>query len=125
MLTALLREKRHTIQSWVENGYENGYLSTSREDFEKWVNSNKSDNAFEFDTHGAMDCEMFIYIGPAGKDAATECGMCYGQRLAGNNIPMIALFAKGEDFGLMRNMFDGWYDRYPDIIEAVKLIQNN
>ena len=26
---------------------------------------------------------------------------------------------KGEDFGLMRKMFDAWYGRYRDLLKAV------
>lgn len=122
MLTALLREKGHEVISWVENNYgEKHAVLTKKLDFEKWLNSESADKSFEFDTHGAMTCGMFIYIGAAGKDAAAQCGMCYGQRLAGKTIPMIALFAKGEDFGLMRKMFDFWFERYTDIIDYVKI----
>lgn len=120
MLTALLREKGHEVLSFVENNYGEKQAVIKRPgNFEKWVNSKQSDNSFEYDTHGAMTCDIFIYISPSGKDAAAECGMCYGQRLAGKVIPMLALHAKGEDFGLMRKMFDGWFERYTDILKAV------
>ena len=120
MLTALLRAHGHEVISWVENNYEEGYTATGATDFEKWVKTESAEKAFEYDTHGAMTCELFIYVGPAGKDAAAECGLCYGQRLAGKTIPMLALYAKGEDFGLMRKMFEGWYGRYTDILEVVE-----
>ena len=124
MLTALLRAENHEVISWVENNYgENHNHVTKKFDFETWVNSNESDLSFEFDTNGAMGCELFIYIGPSGKDAAAECGMCYGQRLAGKTIPMYALYAKGEDFGLMRKMFDKWFERYTDLLEAVSILK--
>lgn len=125
MLTTLLRERDHEVISWVENNFgETHNHVTKKFDFETWVNSNESDQSFEFDTHGAMTCELFIYVGSAGKDAAAECGMCYGQRLAGKLIPMLGLYAKGEDFGLMRKMFDGWYSRYKDLLKAVAKINN-
>jgi hypothetical protein len=108
----------------VENNYgENHNHVTKKFDFETWVNSDDSDQSFEFDTHGAMTCDLFIYIGPAGKDAAAECGICYGQRLHGRTIPMLALYAKGEDFGLMRKMFDYWFERYDDLLEAITKIK--
>ena len=120
MLTWLLRNRNYDVISWVENNYGEGHNHVTKKfDFETWVGSDASDQSFEFDSHGAMECDIFIYVGPAGKDAAAECGMCYGQRLAGKTIPMLALWAKGEDFGLMRKMFDGWYSRYQDLLSAV------
>ena len=125
MLTALLREKNHEVISWVENNYGEKTVPTDKNFvFEAWVNSKDSDKSFDFDTHGAMTCNMFIYVGPAGKDAAAECGMCYGQRLAGKTIPMLGLFAKSEDFGLMRKMFNAWLERYTDIIDYVDIYEN-
>lgn len=120
MLTLLLREKSFGVISWVENNYgENHNHTTGKFDFETWVNSEESDQSFYFDINGAMTCDLFIYVGPAGKDAAAECGMCYGQRLHGKTIPMYALFAKGEDFGLMRKMFDKWFGRYTELIDEI------
>lgn len=29
---------------------------------------------------------------------------------------MLGLTAKGEDFGLMRKMFDAWFERYTDLL---------
>lgn len=121
MLTLLLRENNHTVTSWVENNYgEKHNHVTKAFDFETWVNSAESDQSFEFDTNGAMTCELFIYVGPSGKDAAAECGMCYGQRLIGKTIPMFALWAKGEDFGLMRKMFDAVFERFTDLLTTLE-----
>lgn len=120
MLTLLLRKRGCQVVSWVENNYgEDHNHVTKKFDFETWVKSPESDQSFDFDTNGAMSCDLFIYVGPAGKDAAAECGMCYGQRLKGRTIPMIALWAKSEDFGLMRKMFDYIATRYTDLLAAV------
>jgi hypothetical protein len=116
MLTSLLRRGGHQVISWVENNYgEDHNHVTKKFDFETWVNSNESNQSFEFDTIGAMTCELFIYVGPAGKDAAAECGMCYGK----GSIPMIGLWAKGEDFGLMRKMFKKWFVRVSDLLNYI------
>lgn len=115
MLTWFLRKAHHKVISWVENDYgEDHNHVTNKFDFETWVNSPESDQSFEFDTHGASTCDLFIYIGPSGKDAAAECGIAYGK-----GIPMIGLAAKGEDFGLMRKMFDQWFQRWTDLLEYV------
>ena len=118
MLTTILRTEGHNVVSWIENNYGENNI----EGFEDWMKTEKANQSFEFDTHGAMNCDLLIYVGPSGKDAAAECGMCYGQRLAGKTIPMFALHAKGEDFGLMRKMFDYWFDRYTDVVDAVKVL---
>lgn len=124
LLTRLLRQHNHEVISWVENNYgENHNHVTKAFDFDTWVNSPESDQSFSFDTNGAMTCDLFIYIGQSGKDAAAECGMCYGQRLAGRTIPMVGLTCKGEDFGLMRKMFDVWFDRALDVLEYVQYYQ--
>jgi nucleoside 2-deoxyribosyltransferase len=119
MLTEMLRHKGHVVISWVENNYgENHNHVTKRFDFETWVRTTESDQSFEFDTNGAMQCDVFVYLGPAGKDAAAECGMAYA-----TGKPMIALWAKGEDFGLMRKMFNYTVSRYFEVIQIIDGIQ--
>lgn len=125
MLTEKLRAKGFKVLSWVENNYGENPNSSSAErskkfDFDEWVSSPESDQSFEYDTHGAGTCDLFIYLGPAGKDAAAECGICYGQRFNGRTIPMYGLWAKSEDFGLMRKMFDAWFERYTELLEAIE-----
>jgi len=126
MMTAILRNNGHEVISWIENNFGEQEAFKAGKSFNDWANSAESDKSFEFDTHGAMSCDLFIYVGPSGKDAAAECGMCYGARqhaidIGGTKVPMIALEAKGEDFGLMRKMFDHWYNRYDLVIEQVEL----
>ena len=115
MLTEFLRQRNHEVVSWIENNYgENHNHVTKKFDFETWVNSPESDQSFEFDTNGAKTCDCLVYVGPAGKDAAAEVGIAWG-----NEIPIIGLFAKGEDFGLMRKMMLKWCERYTDVLDAI------
>lgn len=117
LLTKALREQEYEVISWVENNYgETHNHVTGKFPFEEWVASPESDQSFMFDTDGAMNCDLFIYLGPAGKDAAAECGMAYAKK-----IPMIALYSKGEDFGLMRKMFIQWFSRVDNLLEFTKL----
>lgn len=122
LLTKELRNEGFEVISWVENNYgENHNHVTKKFDFETWVNSKESDQSFVFDTLGAGMCDIFIYVGPAGQDASAECGICYGQRLAGRTIPMYGLWAKSDGFGLMRKMFDMWFERAQDLIIHLKI----
>lgn len=125
MLTQHLRDQGCEVVSWIENNYGEGMAASGHTNFEEWVKTENAVRAFDFDINGAMDCDLLIYYGPGGKDAAAECGMCYGQRLAGKCIPMVALFAKGEDFGLMRMMFEHWFERYPDLLTYVSQLKKN
>ena len=116
MLTSLLRAEGHEVLSFVENNYGEGHSAKKPMDFEAWMQTEKADISFKYDTDGAAKSDLVIYIAPSGKDAAAECGIAWA-----NGCPIIGLFAKGEDFGLMRKMIT-WYERYPDIIEHVKII---
>jgi hypothetical protein len=119
MLTTLLRENNHEVVSWVENNYgENHNHVTKQFSFEEWVNSAEADQSFEFDTNGATQSDLVIYLGPSGKDACAEVGAAWG-----SGVPIIGLYAKGEDLGLMRKMIIRWYDRYTEVIEAVQLME--
>lgn len=115
MLTSLLREKGHEVISWVENNYgESHNHVTKKFDFEEWVNSSESDQSFQFDVIGAATCELLIYVGPAGKDASVEVGIAFGR-----NVPIIGLWAKGEDMGLMRKTVRHWFERFSEILDYV------
>jgi hypothetical protein len=119
MLTALLREQGHEIVSWVENNYgENHNHVTKKFSFEDWVNSPEADQSFEFDTKGATQSDLVIYVAPSGKDAAAEVGAAWA-----SGIPIIGLYAKGEDFGLMRKMMHGWCERYTQVLDMVKQLE--
>lgn len=117
MLTALLRDKNHEVISWVENNYgEDHNHVTKKFSFEDWVNSTEADQSFEFDTNGATKSDLVIYLGPSGKDACAEIGAAWAA-----GVPIIGLYAKGEDLGLMRKMMQRWYTRYTDILAAVEV----
>jgi hypothetical protein len=129
MLTKELRDQGHEVISWIENNYgEHHNHVTKKMDFETWVNGPESDQSFVFAANGAMNCDLFIYYAPAGKDAAAECGMAYANyanRSVLNKGPqhMWALNAKGEDFGLMRKMFSRWFRTVDELLDATLLIE--
>lgn len=117
MLTALLRHQGAEVLSFIENRYQNTNLGTGTIIDANWLNTDSADKCFLFDSRSAMSCDLFIYVGPSGKDAAAECGMAYAQK-----IPMVALDAKGEDFGLMQKMFETWFDRYQELLEFTEAV---
>jgi len=113
MLTALLRAKGHEVVSFVEKDFdEPGKIQ--KIGLDAWINSEDGDKAFKYDTDGATKSNLVIYIAPSGKDAAAEVGAAWGA-----GIPIIALWAKGEDFGLMRRMINSWHGNYRELLEAV------
>jgi len=114
MLTALLREKGHEVASFVESNYEEGFGAEKGVPFDEWMKTGNADLAFTYDSGSAMNSDLVIYISPSGKDAAAEVGMAYAK-----GVPIFGLYAKGEDFGLMRKMFNEWCDRYPDLLQLV------
>jgi hypothetical protein len=117
MLTQIFREAGHEVVSWIENCD----LEQSKDfDFEKWVNTNQAQDCFYFDTRGATTCDVFVYYGPAGKDACAELGAAWV-----SNIKTIGLYAKGEDLGLMRKMVSEWYDNYLDVVSAVTVYKES
>ena len=123
MLTKALREQGHFVFSWIENNYNenpDAFGNQKKFDFETWVNGSESDKSFEYDSNGAMQCDLFIYYGPAGKDAAAECGMAFAK-----NTPMVAISAKGEDFGLMRKMFMRWFSRITELLRFTASLKHH
>lgn len=113
MLTALLRENGHEVISWIENNLEE-WSKVKQIGFDEWVNSENGKMAFVFDTRGATTCDLLIYYAPSGKDACAELGAAWGAK-----VPIIGLWAKGEDLGLMRRMMQAWYFNYTDLMLAV------
>lgn len=112
MLTDVLRKNGYEVLSFVENnhGEQQGSVAKNKGKtvpFEEWVWSDRGEKSFKYDSESAMNCDLLIYVGPSGKDAAAECGMAFAK-----GVPMFALHAKGEDFGLMRRMFLMWFTDY-------------
>lgn len=110
MLTALLRERGHEVKSFVENNHGEDVKPVP---FETWVESVEAEESFRYDTGAAMRSDITIYIGPSGKDAAAEVGMAW----ACGRITL-GLYAKGEDFGLMRKMLH-WHRDHLDLLKTV------
>lgn len=112
MLTELLRAKNCEVISWVEHETEDRYREMP---FDEWILTDSAVKCFEHDTYGATNCDLFIYYGPAGKDASAELGAAWGA-----GVPaIIGLNAKSEDLGLMRKMISHWFGRYTGVLQFV------
>lgn len=124
LLTARLRSQGHEVVSWIENNYGEDHGPDKPLDFEAWVMTPAAERSFQFDTSGAANCDLFIYMSPGGKDAAAECGIAYraATEPGGRQMLLWALWAKGEDFGLMRKMFDRWFTRAEDLLAEAEVL---
>lgn len=119
MLTEKLRESGHTVFSFVENnhGERDGYLATENGKvipFDEWVWSERGLKSFCFDTAGATESDLVIYLGPSGTDAWAEVGAAWA-----SNVRVYGLWAKGEPAGLMRRMVFRWHTDYKALLESV------
>lgn len=112
MLTALLREKGHEVKSFVENNHGE---ATKGMPFDDWVFSKDGDRSFEYDTEWAGHSSLVVYIAPSGKDAAAEVGIAWA-----SGVPVLGLYAKGEDFGLMRRLIE-WHTDYRKLLKSVDI----
>ena len=125
LLTSKLREQKHEVLSFIENNYgENPNASTNEKskkfDFEEWMKSPMANKSFDYDTRGASQSDLVIYISPSGKDAAAEIGIAWA-----SGVPILGLYAKGEDFGLMRKLVTRWHNRWPDLMKDIDYTLQN
>jgi len=114
MLTSILREKGHKILSFIENNYGEGHGAVKPINFEEWVKTDQAEDSFAFDTKGATESDLVIYIGPSGTDACAEVCAAWGA-----GVPILGLWAKGEQAGLMRKMVS-WYDDFNILLNEVE-----
>jgi hypothetical protein len=110
MLTDLLRRRGHEVKSFVENNHGE---DTKGIPFDEWCLSPDGDRSFDYDTKWAGHSSLVIYIGPSGKDAAAEVGIAWQA-----GVPILGLYAKGEDFGLMRRLIE-WHTDFRKLLQSV------
>lgn len=113
MLTDLLRAKGHVVRSFVEKAGVDEDRDNIKFDLDRWIHSEDGWAKFQYDTNGAIESELVIYIGPSGPDSWAEIGAAYG-----SGVRILGLWAKGESVGLMRRMVT-WYTNYRNLLEAI------
>lgn len=110
MLTALLRDRGHKVKSFVEQEGSAGHFA--KLPFNEWVDSSDGQECFEYDTSGATDSDLVIYVGPSGIDAWAEIGAAWSR-----GVNIVGLWAKGEQVGLMRRMIPTWFPNYRELLK--------
>lgn len=117
MLTALLRGNNHEVISFVEQAdTTEDRVKHGKLDFDEWVWSEMGLEKFKYDTDGATESDLVIYISPSGTDAWAEVGAAWGR-----GVSVFGLHAKGEQAGLMRRMAQ-WFDSVDDLLVAVDML---
>ena len=100
LITEGLRRHGHEVMSFVENNHgEHGAEWAKSMPFDEWCQSEQGTQSFNYDTRGAIESDLVIYVGPSGCDAWAEVGAAWSR-----GVPVIGLLAKGEQVGLMRRM---------------------
>jgi len=80
--------------------------------------SESGEEKFKFDTDSAMTSNLVIYIGPSGTDAWAEVGAAWAA-----GVPVLGLWAKGEQAGLMRRMVE-WFSSHHRLLGMVEEYRN-
>jgi hypothetical protein len=124
--TDALRAMQHEVLSFVENNHGETNPNAPHEalddkgkpiPFEEWCWGERGQRSFDYDTGGATTADLVIYIGPSGCDAWAEIGAAWA-----THRPILGLWAKGEQAGLMRRMVHNWYDDFRELLSAVKTL---
>ena len=94
--------------NWSVSSYSSGKF-----DFDAWVASDEAFQKFLYDTKGATESDLVVYVGPSGTDAWAAVGAAW---VAG--VDIYGLWAKGEPAGLMRHMAE-WFTDYRFLLAAI------
>ena len=114
MLTENLELSGHEVVSFVREAKSTEKVLALK-DKDAWIESESGEQKFSFDLDGACRSDLVIYIGPSGTDAWAEVGAAWASR-----VPIVGLWAKGEQAGLMRRMVLKWYADYRELLGYVE-----
>lgn len=122
MLSDVLRKDGHTVNSFVENSFEEnlGAGHKNHEDPEDWFDSEQAMKAFDYDLDHATTDDLVIYLSPSGLDAWAEIGAAFQAR-----VPVFGLISKGEQIGNNRKMMKRWFGDYRHLVEHVQIWQRH
>jgi hypothetical protein len=114
MLTDHLRAMGITVVSFIDEAARAEGNEIKNFSIDEWIDSEDGFAKFVYDTDGATKSDLVIYIGPSGPDAWAECGAAWA-----SGVPVVGLFAKGEQIGLMRRMLAHWYYDYKSLLSMI------
>ena len=120
LLTDELRRRGCRVLSFVENnhGEQKGHAALAEDGrpipFDEWVWSDRGFRSFGYDTGGATGADLVIYLGPSGTDAWAEVGAAWA-----TGVPIVGLWCKGEQAGLMRRMVT-WTQDVHELLGALR-----
>ncbi|GFM37978.1 hypothetical protein [Desulfovibrio psychrotolerans] len=114
LLTERLEQLPIEVKSFVRNARTAEGAAALGGDTTQWIASDDGRRKFEYDVHAATTADAVIYLGPSGCDAWAEVGAAYA-----SGVPVLGVWAKGEQSGLMRRMVTHWYTSLHDLIQHV------
>ncbi|HRY53012.1 MAG TPA: hypothetical protein P5142_00210 [Spirochaetia bacterium] len=113
LLTDRLEALGHVVKSFVRESTDLEGIANAG-GLDAWINSKDGRQKFYFDTDGATESDLVVYIGPSGTDAWAEVGAAWA-----SGVEVLGLWAKGEGAGLMRRMVTEWFGNYRDLLAAI------
>lgn len=116
MMTDLLQERGHEVLCFVRHSAQEQEAYSKPGGFEAWLDTTAAKTCFHYDTDGATQSDCVLYIGPSGTDAWAEVGAAWAK-----GVPIVGLWAKGEQAGLMRKMMTFWTWNYQSAIHAIRV----
>lgn len=115
MLTDLIRSMNIAVVSFIDEAVRVEGNEIKKFSIEEWIASEDGHAKFVYDTDGATKSDLVIYIGPSGTDAWAEVGAAWGA-----GVPVVGLFAKGEQGGLMKRMMIEWFYDYRSLLRMIE-----
>ena len=115
LLTAALEKDGHVVEDWSKLAPP--IPSGLKPDEAKAIfdSDNERGEIFEFCTTASTQVDLFIYLGPAGQDAACEVGLA-----AASGVPVFGLAGPLERPGLiLSGLVDKWFSSAAELLEAV------
>lgn len=115
MLAERLTDDGHDVVSFIAEArrVEGDNILAAR-DVEEWIMSPDGERRFRYDLDGACRSDVVIYLGPSGTDAWAEVGAAFAC-----GVPILGLWAKGEQAGLMRRMVTRWFTDYRALLSSL------
>ena len=115
LLTDKLEQLGMTVHSFIRQASETeGQVNFGKDESTDWLNSQEAREKFIWDYEHASNADLIVYLGPSGIDAWSEVAVGWN-----NGVPILALWAKGEQVGIARHMVTTWFHDVKDLIQDI------